>query len=55
MLEEGHPAPNFELPGDGGTTLTLSDFKGQPVVVYFYPKDDTPGCTKEAIAFSENI
>ena len=55
MLDEGQKAPNFNLPGDGGETIKLSSFKGQPVVVYFYPKDDTPGCTKEAIAFSELI
>ncbi|MEO0729363.1 MAG: thioredoxin-dependent thiol peroxidase [Pseudomonadota bacterium] len=55
MLEEGQRAPAFTLDGDGETSLKLSDFKGQPVVVYFYPKDDTPGCTKEAIAFSESI
>lgn len=51
-LTEGQPAPGFELDGDGGETIRLADFSGHPVVVYFYPKDDTPGCTKEAIAFS---
>ena len=50
----GNPAPTFTLPRDGGGTVSLSDFKGKPVVVYFYPKDDTPGCTKEAIGFSES-
>jgi peroxiredoxin Q/BCP len=52
-LVEGSRAPAFTLPGDGGQTLSLTAFKGRPVVLYFYPKDDTPGCTKEAIAFSE--
>lgn len=51
-LNIGDKAPQFELPGDGGGTARLSDFAGQPVVVYFYPKDDTAGCTAEAIDFS---
>ncbi|TDR34648.1 thioredoxin-dependent thiol peroxidase [Aquamicrobium defluvii] len=51
-LNIGDKAPQFELPGDGGGTVRLSDFAGQPVVVYFYPKDDTAGCTAEAIDFS---
>jgi peroxiredoxin Q/BCP len=55
MLKEGDKAPGFELPRDGGSTVKLSEFNGKPVVVYFYPKDDTSGCTKEAIGFSENI
>jgi peroxiredoxin Q/BCP len=55
MLKEGDKAPGFELPRDGGSTVKLSDFKGRPVIVYFYPKDDTSGCTKEATGFSENI
>ena len=49
---EGDAAPDFSLPRDGGGEIALSDFRGRPVVVYFYPKDDTTGCTKEAIAFS---
>ncbi|MGI9381741.1 MAG: thioredoxin-dependent thiol peroxidase [Methyloligellaceae bacterium] len=53
MLNEGDAAPEFELPTDRDGTLRLNDLKGQPVVLYFYPKDDTSGCTKEAIAFSE--
>ena len=53
MVEEGKKAPDFTLPASGGETVKLSAFKGQPVVVYFYPKDDTSGCTKEAIAFTE--
>ena len=52
MPNEGDVAPEFELPTDGGGTLKLSDLRGQPVVLFFYPKDDTSGCTKEAIAFS---
>ncbi|MDD7908485.1 thioredoxin-dependent thiol peroxidase [Pseudovibrio exalbescens] len=52
-LTEGAPAPDFTLETDGGATITLADHKGKPVVVYFYPKDDTPGCTKEAIAFTQ--
>ncbi|MGE6743127.1 thioredoxin-dependent thiol peroxidase [Allorhizobium pseudoryzae] len=48
----GTPAPGFTLPRDGGGTVSLSDFAGKPVVVYFYPKDDTSGCTTEAIDFT---
>jgi peroxiredoxin Q/BCP len=55
MLKEGDVAPEFELPRDGGKTVTLSQFKGGPVVLYFYPKDDTSGCTQEAIGFSERV
>ncbi len=51
-LTIGDSAPDFELEGDGGSKISLSALSGSPVVVYFYPKDDTPGCTKEAIAFS---
>jgi peroxiredoxin Q/BCP len=53
MVQNGDPAPDFELPADDGTTLRLSALKGRPVVLYFYPKDDTPGCTMEAQNFSE--
>lgn len=53
MLEPGAIAPDFTLPRDGGGDLTLSDLRGGPVVLYFYPKDDTPGCTKEAQGFTE--
>lgn len=49
----GDTAPDFELPSDGNVPLKLSSLRGRPVVVYFYPKDDTSGCTKEAQAFSE--
>jgi peroxiredoxin Q/BCP len=55
MPEPGNPAPDFTLATDGGGSFTLSAQKGAPVVVYFYPKDDTSGCTKEAIAFTENL
>jgi peroxiredoxin Q/BCP len=48
----GAKAPGFTLPRDGGGTLSLAGFKGRKLVLYFYPKADTPGCTKEAIAFS---
>jgi thioredoxin-dependent peroxiredoxin len=51
-LLEGDPAPDFELPTDGGGRVHLNDLKGKPVVIYFYPKDDTSGCTAEAIAFN---
>lgn len=51
-LAAGDKAPAFKLPADGGEKLSLADLKGQTVVVYFYPKDDTSGCTKEAIDFS---
>ena len=48
MVEEGKPAPDFELTSDSGETVKLSDLRGKPVVLYFYPKDDTPGCTTQA-------
>jgi peroxiredoxin Q/BCP len=48
----GEKAPAFTLPRDGGDSLSLSDFRGRKLVLYFYPKADTPGCTKEAIAFN---
>ena len=51
-LEPGAPAPNFSLPDHAGETLTLASFKGKALVLYFYPKDDTSGCTAEAIAFN---
>jgi peroxiredoxin Q/BCP len=52
MLKDGDKAPGFELPTDSGETLALSGLKGKPVVLYFYPKDDTSGCTAEARDFS---
>ena len=54
-LKPGDPAPGFDLPADGGGRLSLESLRGRSVVLYFYPKDDTPGCTKEAIGFSEKI
>jgi len=51
-VKEGEIAPDFELPTAGGGKMKLSDFKGKSVVVYFYPADDTPGCTTEAIDFT---
>ena len=48
MIEEGKPAPDFELTSDSGDTVRLSELRGKPVVLYFYPKDDTPGCTAQA-------
>ncbi len=53
MVEEGQPAPDFELASDKGETVKLSDFRGSSVVLFFYPKDDTPGCTKEACQFRD--
>jgi thioredoxin-dependent peroxiredoxin len=55
MLKEGNPAPEIDLPCDGDGRVRLSAFKGQIVVLYFYPRDDTPGCTKEALGFSERL
>jgi peroxiredoxin Q/BCP len=51
-LSVGTPAPDFTLPRDGGGQVKLKDFSGRKVVLYFYPKADTPGCTKEAISFN---
>ena len=48
MVEEGKPAPDFELTNDAGDRVRLSELRGKPVVLYFYPKDDTPGCTTQA-------
>jgi peroxiredoxin Q/BCP len=48
MVQEGKPAPDFELTSDAGERVRLSSFHGRPVVLYFYPKDDTPGCTAQA-------
>jgi thioredoxin-dependent peroxiredoxin len=52
-IEAGEKAPDFTLSADDGTRVKLSQLKGKPVVLYFYPKDDTPGCTKEACAFRD--
>ena len=54
MVEEGKPAPDFELTSDEGQTVRLSELRGQPVVVYFYPRDDTPGCTAQACGIRDN-
>jgi peroxiredoxin Q/BCP len=54
-LEPGDPAPPFRLPDQDGRTVALADFAGRRVVVYFYPADDTPGCTKEACQFNDNL
>jgi len=48
VVTEGQPAPDFELETDAGETVKLSNLRGKPVVLYFYPKDDTPGCTRQA-------
>jgi len=53
-LSIGDKAPDFTMPSDGGGSVSLSDFKERYLVLYFYPKDDTPGCTKEAIGFTES-
>lgn len=52
-IEEGKKAPDFTLATDGGAKVKLSELRGKPVVLYFYPRDDTPGCTKEACAFRD--
>ena len=54
MLEEGTLAPDFTLPADGGGEVTLSDYRGKKVVLYFYPKDNTSGCTTEACGFRDD-
>jgi peroxiredoxin Q/BCP len=52
-LAAGDQAPDFDLPADGGGRVRLADLEGRPLVLYFYPKDDTPGCTKQAQGFAE--
>ena len=54
-LKEGDKAPAFTAAGSGGGSVSLSDFKGKHVVLYFYPRDDTPGCTKEACSFRDQF
>ncbi len=51
----GEPAPDFSLRSDDGRTISLKELRGKKVVLYFYPKDDTPGCTKEACSFRDNL
>jgi thioredoxin-dependent peroxiredoxin len=53
VLKQGDPAPDFELPADDGSTVRLSELRGRKVVLFFYPKDDTPGCTTEACEFRD--
>ena len=55
MLETGTKAPDFELPDQNGQIHRLSDYRGKKVILYFYPKDNTPGCTKQACGFSERL
>ena len=55
MIEVGQPAPNFEAKDENGNIITLQQFKGQRVVVYFYPRDNTPGCTAQACDLRDNI
>jgi peroxiredoxin Q/BCP len=54
MVKEGQRAPGFSLPSVEGSVVALEELRGKPVVLYFYPKDDTPGCTKEACAFRDS-
>jgi peroxiredoxin Q/BCP len=54
VIQEGQKAPDFSLPSSDGGKVSLKDLRGKPVVLYFYPKDDTPGCTKEACAFRDS-
>lgn len=55
MLEVGTPAPDFALPDQQGNIHRLSDYRGKKVILYFYPKDNTPGCSKQACGYSDNI
>lgn len=55
MVRVGEEAPDFELPDEDGVTIRLSDFKGKNIVLFFYPKDMSPGCTREACAFRDSI
>jgi thioredoxin-dependent peroxiredoxin len=53
VVDEGQPAPDFTLTSDAGESVSLSDFRGKSVVLYFYPRDDTPGCTRQACSFRD--
>ena len=55
VVGEGEKAPDFSMPATGGRTVSLGDYAGRKLVLYFYPKADTPGCTKEACAFQEAL
>jgi len=55
LIDPGKKAPSFSLKDQSGTSHSLADHAGQPVILYFYPKDDTPGCTKESCAFQDNL
>ena len=55
LIEPGQKAPAFHLKDQHGQPHRLSDYAGRPIVLYFYPKDDTPGCTKESCAFQDNL
>jgi peroxiredoxin Q/BCP len=55
LIDPGKKAPSFSLPDQEGKQHSLSDYSGRPVVLYFYPKDDTPGCTRESCAFQDNL
>ena len=55
MLEAGTKAPDFELPDQNGQMHKLSDYAGKKVILYFYPRDNTPGCTKQAVVFLKDI
>lgn len=54
-LTLGHPVPDFQAPATGDKTVQLADFRGKKVLLYFYPKDNTPGCTQEGMAFRDNF
>ena len=55
VLKPGDPAPDFRLPADSGNSVALGDYRGRKLVLYFYPRDDTPGCTTEAQAFRDAL
>jgi len=55
LIDPGKKAPSFSLKDQAGKTHTLADYAGRPVILYFYPKDDTPGCTKESCSFQEHL